>query len=323
MTKNNRLPRLLHRAARVAQLHQGGATLSKAWFLSGFGLPPLRMLDLTTTAVRLVDAPAADLTDPQHHFILAGLDFIHRLKTWDPGIMFSWVEPGVLAVEFKGIRMHCRTTEELYFIVEIFIEGIYDMVGTSQAVIIDVGANVGTAALYFAALPQVVKIHAYEIFPQTAQLARENLEQNPHLACKIQLTALGLASHRGVHELDYNPIVKGHAGLFGILGNSSERLEYSKQTVEVIDAAEAIAIARSEHPRHRLIVKLDCEGAEYSILERLRNSGSIRDIDAFVIEWHQKGAGLLKEILYNEGYGVFSSDSPAGTHGMVYAFRWA
>jgi FkbM family methyltransferase len=320
--KKNRLPRLLHRVARAIQLYQGGAGLSKAWFLSGFGLPPLSILDVINTGIRLKDAPSANLTDPQHHFVLAGLDFIRQLKNWESCSKFSWPESGVLAVEFKGIRMHCLTTEELFFIVEIFVEGIYNIVGADETVIIDVGANVGTASLYFAALPQVEKVYAYEIFPQTALLAQANLNRNPDLAAKIQLTALGLASHHGEYELDYDPKVKGHAGLFGILGTASDGRKDQKQSVEVIDVVEAITLARSEHPRSRLIVKLDCEGAEYSILERLKDSGAIHGIDGFVMEWHKKGAAPLKEILFNEGFGTYSSNSPLGTHGMVYAFRW-
>lgn len=321
MENNHKLPRMLHRVARAIQLRQSGARLSKAWFLSGFGLPPTGILALANPGVRLADAPSIDMADPQNHFILAGLDFIQRLKIWDPDIKFSSVESGILAIEFKGIKMHCRTTEELFFIVEIFVEGIYDMVGTDQAVIIDVGANVGTASLYFAALAQVEKVYAYEIFPQTALLAQANLERNPDLASKIQLKALGLASHHGEYVLDYDPKTKGHAGLFGILGNSIDNRVSQRQSVEVVDASEAIAIARSEHPRSQLILKLDCEGAEYSILERLQETGSIHEINGVVIEWHQKGAAPLKQILLKTGFGVFSTDSPLGTHGMVYAFR--
>ena len=65
---------------------------------------------------------------------------------------------------------------------------------------------------------------------------------------------------------------------------------------------------------------MDCEGGEYEIFESLSESGVIAKIDYLMMEWHDKGAEVLEEVLLENGFMCFSQRLAVNS-GMIYAVK--
>jgi hypothetical protein len=79
------------------------------------------------------------------------------------------------------------------------------------------------------------------------------------------------------------------------------------ETVAVRDAAEALSPILEEHSARRIIVKCDCEGAEFEILERLQEKRLVDKIDVFLMEFHFKEPDGLIRILTENGFAVHAT----------------
>ncbi len=152
-------------------------------------------------------------------------------------------------------------------------EGIYDLpceFKTFQPVILDIGANVGAYCKWASNRWPGCRIHAYEPHPENFAMLENGINED------------GLS---GV--IPENVAVRrsaGHAFLFEGKNNCGEcSLEYGTSqvetgvTVEVIDAATL----PTAH-----IIKIDSEGAEIPILERLAEMGRINAPIAYSLEFH-------------------------------------
>ena len=69
-----------------------------------------------------------------------------------------------------------------------------------NSIVIDIGMNVGIASLFFATLPHVEKVYAFEPFKAPYLRAMDNFKLNPALSAKIQAYNFGLSNK--FEELD-------------------------------------------------------------------------------------------------------------------------
>ena len=76
------------------------------------------------------------------------------------------------------------------------------------------------------------------------------------------------------------------------------------ETVTVKDAAKILAPIFEDNKNNRIIIKCDCEGAEFEILERLDEENLIVKIDAVLMEYHFKSPERLVKILADNGFAV-------------------
>ena len=223
----------------------------------------------------------------------------------------------------NGIEVEVRSEEDLYILEEVFARRVYAVRMPRRTIVIDVGANVGFAALHFAGLAEVDRVVAFEPFPRTVQLAAENLARNPALASKIDLQPFGLAARSEERRVEYSEEWKASVGLSGLPPHLRDRSQVHTATVRTQRASEVIERLGSEWPGHELVVKLDCEGSEYEILEDLVASAQIRRVAVVLIEWHDRGPELLEGLLLDSGYTVLRGDRPRGRIGMLYGVNLA
>src|SRR5204863_9779982 len=87
------------------------------------------------------------------------------------------------------------------------------------------------------------------------------------------------------------------------------------------DATGILASLFKNHPSEKIVVKIDCEGAEYEILEKLYLNGLLSRVDVLMIEWHLKGPQSICDLLIKSNFGIVSLLPYNKVAGMIYAFN--
>lgn len=238
------------------------------------------------------------------------------------GARWRALDETAFEAEINGVRVKVSTYEEAFILHEIFLEGIYALEGQAPARVIDIGANVGCASLYFAQQPWVERVIGFEPIAPTCGKARANLERNPELAGKISLNNFGLAGSDRTVSVLYAEEWAGSVGMTEV--NRSVAKSKNRRNEEMVlrrasSVLEELGVAEDG----RTIAKVDCEGAEYEIFDDLAASGLLKRFAGFLIEWHGAGGNVrLTKLLREQGYTVSEGKQyPDGNLGLIYALR--
>jgi FkbM family methyltransferase len=250
------------------------------------------------------------------------------LKYWSAfarykGVDFFGMKDGHLMATVDGIRFRIDHNGSLFILDEIFAERLYDLRVNEDLVAVDVGMNVGVASLFFASMPNVKAVYGYEPLPETLGQARTNFSLNPQLGSKITPVLSGISNYRG--KISVPATVSGSA----VFSTDASFIEAhgmnSDKTVEVdiVHIQEVFDEVSKNHPGLRILLKLDCEGEEYKIMDYLSEQGLMQRVSVVALEWHVKGYEHLCKILTQHGFSVFNLgrkeiDPPVG---MIYAFN--
>jgi FkbM family methyltransferase len=309
----------LYRAAQYLKITRHPGPLR---ILSKFPKLDLSVLEARGDGRVVIKGTDIDPTSTHCQFMLRGSDCVRRLME-EANATLKCLPDGVM-MEAGGVRLKLETWEELFIATEIFAEGIYNLQFPDEFVLIDIGLNVGTASLFFAAKPSCQAIYAFEPFPRTIEKARVNFSLNPPLAKKITAVCEGVAARNFSAELDYFEEYKGSVGINGLpdyVTDNPASLKREKVGVQFTACAEVFAETVRNHPNTNLVCKIDCEGAEYEIVDNLAVNGLLTAVDYFMIEWHRNGAAPLEQSLAQSGFTLLSLSPRTSTFGMLYAWR--
>lgn len=224
-----------------------------------------------------------------------------------------------IVAQFSNIKIYVQSYEELFILNEIFYEGIYSYHLSSKHVMLDIGMNVGFASLYFAAFALSDVILSYEPVPNTYAQGIRNLNLNPCLKSKIKAYNYGLGSRSRNEMFIYSSKWKGSVGIRGLDPNKAKDSEEAVK-VDLYDISDTISTAKSyDLP---IAAKIDCEGSEYEIIERLNYLNEINSVDLYMIEWHDIGPKRILDILHQNNFSTICSN-PYCKYGvgMIYAFN--
>jgi len=203
---------------------------------------------------------------------------------------------------------------------EVFLNKDYAINFSYEAVLIDIGLNRGIASLYFATYPNIRKIYSFEPFKPTFELAKRNLGLNPRLNEKIKAFNFGLGKAEITLELPY--MAKATGGMSTTHDVCKGGKNIRKEAVVIKDAAKEIAPILEENKNKHIIVKCDCEGAEFEIFERLNEEKLIGNIDVILIEYHFNKPDRLVTVLTKNGFVVRTKVlSKKMSTGYIYAVR--
>lgn len=184
---------------------------------------------------------------------------------------------------------------------EIFVNETYNLTCRDDSVVIDIGMNRAVASLFFAAKENVRKVYAFEPFEPTLALARKNLDLNPELSKKIQTFAYGLGEEDKTLEIPYSVNV---SDCMSTTHTQPVKWNVQIEMVTIKDAARTLAPIFEESKSRRIIIKCDCEGAEFEIFERLHKEHMVGRIDVALLEYHFKTPERLVEIFAESGCAV-------------------
>lgn len=208
----------------------------------------------------------------------------------------SWPrrEPGVLVVGGKLLRyadMHSFFHQAR----QIFGDRLYDFACQEPAPrILDCGAHIGLASLFFKELYPRARIEAFEADAALAELSRANLRSFG--ADDVKVAQAAVWTHdRGV-RFDHSHDDAGHVAETG-------------------EAVPSVRLRSLLEERVHLL-KLDVEGAEFALIEDCGET--LRNAERIIMEVHAMGAeqspiGPLLARLENLGFRYTLSDLHAAT----------
>ena len=206
---------------------------------------------------------------------------------------------------------------------EIFVEQSYNFILNDDYIVVDIGANVGVSALFFAENPRVKKIVCYEPFPETAEIFKDNIMSNPRYSHKIVLNVSGLSNIENRETVPKPP-----KGFMGATTSSDIISRFYKGENELIEidvkkASTEISSQINHYPNLKVLLKIDCEGAEYDIFEDLDIHNVLDRVDIVVAEWHFKGSQPIVNILSKNNFRCILIDKNIVDFpmGMIYAFK--
>lgn len=206
-----------------------------------------------------------------------GVSFIRENYSWQVVLERHWrallaqVEADIAGgervhrLDINGRVLHIRDDARSHTPKTVQWELMHDSYGIAQIpfqsgdVVLDVGANTGIFSIYLAQLHPEITIHAFEPVPATYRRLLANLEANgvtnviPH---NLAVTADGRPLELHV---DWSNSGAATAYLTRPYANGHEHIEVPSTTLAQI--LEDYGIERVR------LLKMDCEGAEYEILQ--------------------------------------------------------
>jgi FkbM family methyltransferase len=247
-------------------------------------------------------------------------------------------------MEALAQRLRHYDPSQLYFqVAEIAGEQTYLRHGVRVSegdVVVDVGANVGVAAVFFASQCGAGLVHSFEPVSPVFELLRENVRDLP--ACVVHNQ--GLAAAPGRVPITFYPGAAAMSGLYadpkrdralvrtallnaGLSGDEAEeQLEgrYEAQTV-MCELRTVSSFLREEGLDRVHLLKIDVERAELDVLAGI-DDGDWPKIEQTAIEVHDEGgrATAIADALTGRGFRV-TIEQDARMRGtsvrMLYATR--
>jgi FkbM family methyltransferase len=230
------------------------------------------------------------------------------------------LEKGNVLLSIEDLQFQINSAEELFIIYEVFVTHVYKYFSLHEAVFIDIGMNSGITTLFYARNPLIKKIFAFELFKPTFELGKKNLMLNEKYSGKITANNYGLSSKEFVTTIDYSLSRKGRMGLRG-LPEDEHFTDSVKEEVFVRDIATVFEDILNETGSLDVIVKMDCEGEEYNLIDRLSASGLLGKITVLIIEWHYRDPIEIENHLIKFNFHIFSQVLASMDSGMIYAAK--
>lgn len=196
----------------------------------------------------------------------------------------------VFKTENRNIKIAYNSQDSLqdikYTFIEVFILKPYKFLDVKGKKVVDIGANVGDSAIYFA-LNGARHVYAYEPYPSIYGMAKENIRLNK-LGRKTSVFNEGVGKKRDSTAI--NPKMEG--------AESAIKSYRGGTKIKFIGLSEIVK-------RHRLknaVLKCDCEGYEYEIIENT-DDNTLKAFDQIQIEYHH-GINYLAKRLKEAGFEV-------------------
>jgi FkbM family methyltransferase len=230
----------------------------------------------------------------------------------------------------KHARIALENVDDFLTTYDVYASGHYDRLeslATPGSVVWDIGANIGVSCMIFAQNPNISHIYAYEPMPHTYACALRRLRANPKLAEKITLENLGVGSSNGDLQIQYTKKAKAAIGTADIPPRLKMLYRIKPEDMETItiqlgDAAQILSGIRARHPDAPILLKLDAEGAEYGIIDRLAQADLLHEIKAAAIEWHlAPGEDYITSRLHAADFQTLTKELEPGCMGMIDAWR--
>jgi FkbM family methyltransferase len=249
--------------------------------------------------------------------------YVHIQKLDAFNISFKLLEENTssLIVLINDFKVEVESAEDIFILSEVFVDKDYNFIDKEEYVFLDIGLNIGISSLFFSAKKNIKHIYGFEPVKHTFNIAKRNVKRNN--IKNISLKNIGLGGSTRSEKFIFNSNFKGNSGLRGEDSYSINRLNENERTivdVEIVDIKLELEEIINNNKSCKIGLKIDCEGAEYEILQRLHTASLLAKVDVLLIEWHDKGANDLENILKVNNFKIFSRVLEINS-GIIYATR--
>ncbi|MFY0594221.1 FkbM family methyltransferase [Roseivirga sp.] len=262
-----------------------------------------------------VFVPSSDLFNNYYEFIELK-EKNKALFKYDPVLRLNQVTINNTSFELKEMFYG-------FLLYEIFVQETYQYDFKSPSIVVDIGSNVGIAALYFAQKTNVEKVFSFEPFQETFAAAQNNLDLNPELRSKVFMENFALSDEEKTLTVDYSFQTSQLSSIKEIDKDRPDSHDLQLTTIQVKKTSEVLMPILKENSDKTKVLKIDTEGSEYEIVEDLAKSGLLKVFDSIMIEWHGQGYEVLLKTLKKNNFEVRVTDQDYSTKfgytGMIYA----
>ncbi len=164
---------------------------------------------------------------------------------------------------------------------EQFISPQYNWLDVKNRTVIDIGANIGDSAIYFA-LKGAKHVYAFEPYPYSYNLAKKNIKLNG-LQEKITLLNEGCSGKEEEIKIDLK---------YQNFGGSDLKVFSKGNAIKIKTLSDII---KRFNIRNSAVLKVDCEGCEYGVLLKASNF-DLRKFKKIQIEYHYGYLNLKKKL---------------------------
>jgi len=213
-----------------------------------------------------------------------------------------------------GTIVHSRVNE-LFGLLEIWALDVYsvpELDWSQMRSIVDVGANVGFATLYFASKAPSARIVAIEPALDSVRRMQRNLRDNG-VSDRVSVIHAAVGAHAGLAYME--------AGDNSRLTTVNAQPTGATEETNVINFASVVNLANGSID----LLKLDCEGGEYALVDGATDE-DLASVNAIVGEYHPTQSSVRSSFfvkLTQAGFHeIHSPPSPhAGNGGNFSAIR--
>jgi FkbM family methyltransferase len=248
------------------------------------------------------------------HKIYGGLRMVQVCTDWPEWFheYFTGVNDGsAVCYQMRcGTRLHTRRNRgDFHMIDEIWGYRKYDYFGFrvhQDDIVVDIGGNIGIFAMYAASVCRASRVLVFEPFPQNFSMLIRNVEENrlQNVTCINE----AVSGARGRMPFSVHPTNPGGHSL-GTRPEFGTVIEV--QCCTLGDVFDRFDLERIDY------LKMDCEGAEYDILNASA-APLLKRVRRISMEYHKhpfRGPSDLETLLRENGFEV------RRFHPLLYARR--
>ena len=173
---------------------------------------------------------------------------------------------------WNGLNIAVRCENDVDVLEEVYLKKVYDQNPVKiprNAVVLDIGAHIGTFSLYAAQKCKAKTVYSFEPFPENFEMLKTNVKNN-HLNATITPIGKAISAKCEKRDLFFTPNRAGWNSFYR--EGDKDNPQRSSVQVDCITLKHALEENGIEYVDY---LKVDCEGAEYEILQTA-NKGSAR-----------------------------------------------
>ena len=243
--------------------------------------------------------------------------FVGFVRNWGDHYLATYgsARPSRLVYHLRnGLQLEARPrTLDVAVLKDVFFHRIYTPPGFAiqdNSVILDIGAHIGAFAASAARAAQGVTVFAFEPAPENFELLSSNMALNG--LSNVRLSRCAVSGVTGVRQLHLSKSPAGHS--IHIVEPGGAQVSVPSVTLaEILDTHVLGAVD---------LLKMDCEGAEYEILEAAPEAlGRVRKIsmEAHILD-HSRTPGRVVALLEAQGF-VVELGAKDDSTAMIWASR--